>query len=1564
MATMAKINRTMPVEDPFISPHASDTQRLRYSGFDGHQFSLHANGSPSQIKRALEAHLAETDRRLEDASQIGSVLVKQRQDLAERLREVDTATNGDEIPPELRAKVAELEREVAEISRETARIFVPKTRISSSETNSDTLGTSILSSHAQHSPSKVHAPVSRKARNQPQTRMNDVKLATALTDTLLNQMRELQAAYAEREEALKLANHHNSGLELDLDTLRQKMKALDDSEQRFKDENWSLETQVSDLLAAQKEAADREQRLILTLNASKSQHESVQREFEELKQVHSKLAEDSIVARKQHDSELGALRRNATTSEAEVGSLRKKIDDLTIQNKDLAKAFAVRLRDGERDVSQDYSFTQINQEDDQVTPENSPPPSPSKATPRHGALESETIKSSLHHAQRMIQHLKNNIHREKTEKFELKKLLQEARDDLESRRKGDSANKGKRISKQVEALKKTVRPGALGALRSSKDEILMDDPEWEDNDMPDTPSKSSIIFGTSKGALAGAQKATSRMPGAYADTATEASDAFETANENNTETEAFQTGVETLDGDSDSDQLTETEQATPRDNSRPKANVLNRYSFHSTASTSDDEHTSFALQTPLQKSQIRSKGSGESSRSKSLSPRTADGIFISESQSPLQDSPASFASGPGTPLQGKSLFAELGELSDGASEASGTPQSIGGSPRFSSPQIGRKSSVLPSRLRSMESHEEKPAMVDMGTSTDDPPTKDDSSHHSISAGAGLGIMGAMTGAGSSGIAHPISPEPETQRMLVTPQRLIASPVMSQATAPIILDPVVTMVTPYTPSIITSQGTVPIAASMPSIVSRPVIFSSSIISSQDTEPVAPARSLPIVATIPIPVALPEPEKVHHLTASTLVSQDTMPISRHTRLERTPIMSNESVPLPVVIKKSIPFVRQVMISQDTEPIKTAPVIVLPSAEPVETMKSVATSDQSTETEPIIITTPALELSNVISQDTMPQPDAKDIAVAGLPSIVKLHSSSSIISQETQPHTPTIATAVSDQAGAAAAGLGVGGLLGYLGRNKVKSESIVIAEDETSQDSSSNDVTLATSNVGDRQPFRAVDGNAQTIKSPAERPVNDAGAIAHTSGLNESTQTMLSANDIENLFKSHDTKSSMTRSAEPPLIISTSTSPRKSKEPRRPGSAGSNRSGTSPPPPLPAEAKQVIAAQRASMQPTTAGATVPGAMGPPIMPASAYKRASNVMRPTTPVGSRTTAKTSANAPISRSGMSSPVTRRSSISSFASELDDRFNIGNDAEHNTFGFNTDPRMLRALTETMLGEWLWKYTSGSGTDGASSNRHQRFFWVHPYTVTLYWSIERPQESTKKKGKVNSVSIISVRAVQDNNSSPPGLHTKSIVIETPHRTIKLTAPTAARHDTWFSALTYLLMRQSANDEDEDISLEDMADFDPNIRSDSRTTHRSRATVASYTSQTIRMQQPTLRARTRQGSQIRSQSAQPSSISSRLSAVFRTPQTFRGPRSSRQSQATTSVANSNGTTPAITPNETARNSTEHARQRTEAREREVYRMENVRACCDGMTVPNHLILSSSKFERPPRRLTLYL
>lgn len=321
--------------------------------------------------------------------------------------------------------------------------------------------------------------------------------------------------------------------------------------------------------------------------------------------------------------------------------------------------------------------------------------------------------------------------------------------------------------------------------------------------------------------------------------------------------------------------------------------------------------------------------------------------------------------------------------------------------------------------------------------------------------------------------------------------------------------------------------------------------------------------------------------------------------------------------------------------------------------------------------------------------------------------------------------------------------------------------------------------------------------------------------------------------------------------------------------------------------------------------------------------------------------------------------MSRRSSVSSFASELDERFNIRADAlpmSANGFEPGTDPRMISAITQTMIGEFLWKYTRKPGRGDMSSTRHKRYFWVHPYTRTLYWSDQDPQNAGRIELKAKSVAIEAVRVITDDNPLPPGLHRKTLEVITPGRKIRFTAATGARHETWFNALSYLLLRtQDEKDGPQPgdlITREDVEEFNPGgfaNRSHSRGTG-SRVSLSSYNSRTTQntahrvpsrvsvrqsMTPGQAETNTTRDSGANQDSVRQGSIS-RLSGMFK-PSNIRGSFSSRHSKA--GQTGNEGSIYNASLVEDSRDSTEDLRKVIEKQERDADRLENVRACCDG-------------------------
>lgn len=1351
--------------------------------------------------------------------------------------------------------------------------------MNTNNTNQSPAAASIFTSQASASPSKVSVP-SRKQRNQPSSRVHDIEFATEISTSLLAQVRQLQALLAEREESLKAANLENSRLELEAEGFTQRIRALDESEQRYKDENWNLETQMRELTAAVKDAQERETKLTSSLSSLTAEKTSIEREVEELKQAHGKLLEDQTLAQKAHDSEANLLRRNLTSGDAERVVLQAKVEELTSQNQELARAVAsMRGRRMEAETPRPRLTDTEDTMPDQDSPESSPPPSPNKQTPRHGHLETETLRSSLGHAHRMIQNLKSNIHREKTEKIELKRMLQEARDELETRRRETNppGSGAKRQKVKADTFKKPLpRSDLLGPSRRGRTEIL-DESDWEDHTSEASPTR------TVRG---------KRSPGHANDlsdvyqTAAETDDAFETANERETatESEAFQTGAESLAEDSNGD-LTETEtetKRTPRGSARPKkvpsqlftSRPGDRTSYLSTASTSDDD--SEEVHTPIQSQRNRirvSRGGFRRIRPSGEAPMASS---VHETSS-AQNSPASSFQHENPAPMGQSLFAELEELGSPGSDGDfGTP--IRSTHMLSQPSTPLQNSVTLVRQPSQTSIVVKPAMVDSSTMTD-------------------------------------TWEPEALPVPV-PEPVAINEQSTETYSPELVD----SATQYTPSkpFPGTNGDHQTAFPTP-----PKTIWDESATAKDRDDLAPEvpsppiynlefSSISTIETAPVTPSTPE------LTCSAIINQATEPVAAE-------IFEPKEIPVIEDVEESEPIRLSLspIYSEDTQPVA----FTLPPVEPVPEIPGA----------PL----PQLALSPIYAMHTEPlalpenpQPAAPVLSLASIQSL------------ETLPVEPVIPPVIApilpadNSSERARSAIITNGTDTQLGK---RSSGIFVSEDATSQPQDQVDVENQAKET--TLPLNDISGNST---SRERRP----SAVQHT---DQASQTTLSSKQIDQLllermasrpFTPSEPRSvkgmestfnspGATPKARTPIIEASTIPTIQTTTPKRPGSSASLRRGSSSslPPPLPVDHKQVIAAAQNAQGPT-------GTMGPPLAPASAYK---NNMRPKTP-GESVGAAASVRARSGRESQAS--TRRSSLSSFASELEARFHIGDELPQGIRP-GTDPRMIQAITQTMIGEYLWKYTRKVVSGEISSTRHRRYFWVHPYTRTLYWSDQDPSSGGKHNGKAKHVAIEAVRVVTDDNPYPPGLHRKSLEVLTPGRRIRFTAATSQRHETWFNSLSYLLLR--TDDEQQsthDITAEDVDEFNPGIRSTSRQTG-PRMSVSSYqsvktnTSKTRAASSLSVRPAVTPGRVSPAPSSQPNSTlrqdqyrqstSSRISSVFNA--TIRGSFASRRGRHTPVQADG------VYDNSAEHDSAEDLRQVIERQERESDRLENVRACCDG-------------------------
>ncbi|TKX22809.1 anucleate primary sterigmata protein A [Elsinoe australis] len=1571
------------LEDPFIEtpPHAHPPQPLRHAPFDPDAFSFHANSSPRQARRALEAHMKETDRRIQEASKLGSTLVQQRKDLAARIKEINEKKDSDEIGPDLGKKLAELEREYTAVGRETARAVLPKSRLASSEHPDPAMSPAVFAGMSGPSPSKVAVP-SRKQRNQPSNRVHDIEFATEISTSLLAQVRSLQAALVEKDDALKLETSERAHLEGEYASLRSRLRHLDDNEQKYKDENWNLETQVQDITAAMKLASEKEQRANQSLKSVQSEKESMLRELEELKQNHGKLTDDYTAAKRAQESDLHILRRDLAGHEHEREQLQKKIEELTSQNTELARAISYRMNADGNGYDNQFGSGDDELTTDREFSEASPPASPTKRAPGQGVLETETLRSSIQHAHRMIQTLKNNIHREKTEKLELKRMLQDARDELENKRGDNKQNNLKnRRSMQDAAKARRARAEQLGANRVSREEIISDDPEWEDHE-GDMSFRSATT----------ARPRKLSMPGAYLPSE-ESTDAFETANEKetSTETEAFQTGNEAFDDDSDGD-ATETEGGTAKPDktarrltSFPSSIQTKRASFVSTASTSadedDDNRTPVTGQPKYKIKNIKTRSFlREGSASANNSPAFS---------SVYRNSPAysQTSSNRGTPMApGQSLGDELDGLSDDESTMDGTP-----SKRMS--MISASSSPSKAGYAEEPVPAQRPAMVDSGMMTE--PWELEAKEEEKSHGVLAATAGALGGLGLGSLLSSKSDnekETEADTPSTPKAKSMFSSILSRGTEPV--QPPTPEQAPASPrhfASIASQNTEPVQ-SEPTPAS-PRHFAS--VTSQTTEPIqtepmpaSPRHFATFGAQFTEPVqAEPVPDSPRHFT--TFGSQSTEPVQAEAEPASprhfATFASQTTEPVQIEAPPASPRHFASFAAQTTEPAQAPPSprnfasFKSQSTEPVEAYK------------PEPVPEPAHGFTTIRSHHTEPvataEPETVDESA--------FFALSPIKSQAFEPWSPSENSVLFPPRRSSRrpdTAILVGDDENMLRPQTAEKSMDTEAADEVAQENRS------------RAPFAEISNNAAGVQRPASGTSNQSAKPRIVTS-DEGTQTMVSSQEIDKLMRNksavtNDTAVAFATPSSPRQMVNTS-SPRRSSEPgvradgltiRRPGSSNSVRRSHEMPPPLPMDHNEkIVQAGGKPLQPSS------GSMGPPLMPASAYRtnqqRDPSVRSRTSTINTAQKAPSFRNAATAgsvRSEMRSPISRRSSVSSFASEVDQRLNPNGAFTYPTdLPPATDPRMITAITQTMIGEYLWKYTRNPlSSNTMSTNRHRRFFWVHPYTRTLYWSEHDPSTAGKQQLKAKSVAIDAVRVITDDNAYPPGLCAKSLVVVTPAREIVFTAPTSQRHETWFNALSYLLLRTAptadantsaavggvvdspvvvgsaaSGSNNGELNDEDVAEFNPGYgtatRPSARAGRQSHLSVSSYGSaNTARsrphyMDVPTLTPKNYNAEQpqwaqsgtarrdggreaggvISPEPASPGvrspSVSGRISSMMKSV----GRRSVSSRRSATRVGDVEQRAQGLRTE-----SAENIRRQIEEQER-LERLENVRSCCDG-------------------------
>ncbi|KAK9469282.1 meiotic cell cortex C-terminal pleckstrin homology-domain-containing protein, partial [Lipomyces arxii] len=420
----------------------------------------------------------------------------------------------------------------------------------------------LLNSRAAPIAGKENLPIastkqflSRKQRNAA-SRSQDLKFAADIGQQLLVECRKLQILAVEREEKLKVAESTRIQLEGTVESLESKVRQLDESEERYKEENWNLELRLQELESEKSNDSDRWSRLNMENNKHLQMY-SAQIEALELAQVRENglvLEMEALKAKYENETAnyeqlVANLQQENETLSVTIGTLNEQLTNQQLSDE-------IDYVDG-NDNFQKEGTPDVDLSDDPKTPERNPPMSPVKATPAHHAgLEGETLKASLNHAHRIISNLRGAVHREKTEKLDLRRMLDDAEKEIESLKTNKSIRRS-RVLQNAPTTKRTTLLGtsglkskyrvSAGSTGSVGAEGFGDDAEWE-------------TFNAHKDEFMSARES-----------ATETDGGFETAQDHPTsdedlgdltETDNYQTGVESILAVLNEDVDTETESSS------------------------------------------------------------------------------------------------------------------------------------------------------------------------------------------------------------------------------------------------------------------------------------------------------------------------------------------------------------------------------------------------------------------------------------------------------------------------------------------------------------------------------------------------------------------------------------------------------------------------------------------------------------------------------------------------------------------------------------------------------------------------------------------------------------------------------------------------------------------------------------------------------------------------------------------------------------------------------------------------------------------------------------------
>ncbi|TIB27751.1 hypothetical protein E3P85_04089, partial [Wallemia ichthyophaga] len=362
------------------------------------------NLGEKQLRRQLAHLLAQKDTQLANTGRLGESLLKQRQELSGLIEGVDSNPDDPNDPnyadkvEELRATVMKLESE----HNQSEHNSVNSPANTSDSTIIPTLPStsSFALSTAANSPQPFAVPTAPAHKNQSHRRSrnaahrsDDVEFAAEIGQHLLIEVRRLQSLISERDDTIKNLQLDKEHTHAKHDDLLLRLNSLEQTVDRFKEDNWNLEMQNQELYTSNTNHQDSLTKLEAERNKLTKSLSLSRDSLEERRQDSEKLNQSLEQLKQKYETETALARKDRATATREKGDLASAVESAKKEIDRLEKeGRAKRVRNHSNDVSMnntmyDNDFSRRFNTDAEFDPDRSDFGHPGEYHPTQGLLD-------------------------------------------------------------------------------------------------------------------------------------------------------------------------------------------------------------------------------------------------------------------------------------------------------------------------------------------------------------------------------------------------------------------------------------------------------------------------------------------------------------------------------------------------------------------------------------------------------------------------------------------------------------------------------------------------------------------------------------------------------------------------------------------------------------------------------------------------------------------------------------------------------------------------------------------------------------------------------------------------------------------------------------------------------------------------------------------------------------------------------------------------------------------------------------------------------------------------